>query len=395
MPMFNQSPVSGGGGLATVTLPSGATSLSAALTNTARAIRQAASHKHCIIVIDSESTSNGLAGTGSTLYPYGSNALNAATIIGESLRSAGVKVNRTRWLGQMGQQSLGGGSQNGLVDPRVGGTYSETMNSGLVCGGWQTIASGAKRSYTVDEPVDRAQLVLITNSGSTPGTITLDVNGGSALYSYVENVNGSTVVSAPINLGALLKHGDVINVNAVGGAVFEIGVMAWNSHQPGVTLINNGASGKSASQGAATGGYNSKSLYAALNTAGTPASMVLISLILNSLADSSATYRGYLQTMYTAIKAASSATDVVFYDGPQCSSAQTNAANFPVRLVDATVIAAANSCVYISMNSVFGASPGTGNTWYVADNVGHMTALGYEEMYRGLARPIIDAVKSI
>lgn len=381
-------------GVATVTLPSGSATLAAALANTVRAVRQSASHKHCIILIDSDSTSNGLASATSPIYPYGGNLLNAATILGASLESAGVKVNRTRWAGQMSQQVLG--SSNGLTDPRVGGTYTETLNQSVVCGGWQTITIGNKRSYTVDAPVDRAQLILITNgAGGTPGTITVDVNGGAVLYSFNEAVTGSTVVSAPINLGALLRPGDVINVNATVGTVFEIGIMAWNSHQPGVTILNNGGSGKSAQQGAATGGFNSRSLYAALNTAGTPASLVLVSLILNSLANDSVTYQGYLQTLYTLIKAASSTTDVVFYDGPQCGAGQANSANFPTRLADAKTVAAANNCAYISMNQVFGPSPGTGNTWYIADNVGHMTPLGYEEMYRGLARPIVDAVKSI
>lgn len=383
----------GGTGSAVVTLPGGSATLAVALTNTVRAIRQAASHKHCIILVDSDSTSNGLAATASPIYPFGCNTLNAATILGASLESAGVKVNRTRWAGQMGMQLS---AEIGLKDPRVSGVYTETFNQSAVCGGWQTITVGNKRSYMVDSPVDRAQFILITQgAGGTPGTVTVDINGGAPVHTFNEAIAASTVVSAPINLGALLKPGDVINVNAAVGTVMEIGLMAWNSHQPGVTILNNGGSGKSAQQAAATGTINSRMLYSALNTAGTPAALVLVSLILNSLANDSVTYQGYLQTLYTLIKAASSATDVVFYDGPQCATAQANSANFPTRVADAKTVATTNSCAYISMNSVFGASPGTGggSIYYITDNVGHMTALGYEELYRGIARPIIDAVK--
>lgn len=381
------------GGRAIVTLPSGAASLSAVLASAAAQIRQAASHKHCIIVVESDSTSNGLAAGSSPIYPYGSNLLNGATIVGEALRAAGVRVNRTRWVGQMGQQTLA--NSGALTDPRVGGTYTETMNSGVICGGWQTITVGNKRSYIVDEPVDRAQLCFITNSGSTPGTITVDVNGGAALYSFNQNVTGSARVSAPINLGGLLKPGDVINVNATIGTVFETGLWAWNSHNPGVTIINNGGSGKSAAQGAATGGFNARSMYAALNTAGTPAALVMVSLLLNSLADTSVVYQGYLTTLYQQIKAASSTTDILFFDGPQCSVAQANSANWPTRQTDGKTVAAANNCAYISTNSMFGASPGSGggSVYYATDNVGHMSPLGYTEYYRALAAPIISALK--
>jgi hypothetical protein len=374
------SPVSGGGKRnAVVTLPSGVATLTDALRTAIDKLQQSRANRHSIVVVDGDSTASGISSPGGPM-------LGAAQAIGRVLGEAGLKVNRTAWFGY-------GASNPGVQDPRVtqGAGITFTANSSIVGGGWFTIPNGVstKLTFQCDAPVDRAILIYMTaGAGTTTGTITLDV-GGSALFSASSATTNDTKVSSVITLGSkadlyAISVGKTVSTEEVR----PLGVIAWNSADPGVSVIVNGGPGKTAS-GAVTNygssGYYSTNLYSPLG-----ADLVLISNILNNLGGL-ATLSADYDKMITAAK--TGGAGVVMFSGPQPAPAQTNYANYATVLQTCKDRAAAASVPYVSCEDFIGANPGTGNAWYIVDNVGHMTNAGYMRYFNEVGGVLADAIK--
>lgn len=373
-----------------VTLPAGAASLAAAIPNTFDKLNRSRADRPFVIAIDSDSTATGQAASTFPTFPSGE-LLGAAHIFGCALAAAGLKINTTTWMGVQGFQSLS--ANNGKVDTAVtvGAGWTESIGGNIAGGGnWINSTTTNALSFYCDQDVDTAQLVYITNAAATNGTITLDV-GGSALYSQSCNVAASTVCTAPIALGAPSRYTINIKKTIAGEIVAPIGVIAWNSRNPGVLVVNNAAPGKTMAQGAAHGGANGIGpayLYAALQP-----DLTLIHLILNSLG-ATASYATDAASLIGFAQRAGAA-DVIFYDGPQPGAGQANVANYPTIVALAKAAASAAGCPYFSASSYLGANPnGAGNTNYLAEQIGHLTPVGYTRLYSALAQPIIAALRA-
>lgn len=371
-------------GKAAVTLPAGFSALRDALPKSMDAALRARGGRHALFCIDSDSTTNGLSSAVPPAYSEG-RALNLAQLISREMSLAGIKINTTHWMGQESFQSLSGAV--GKTDSRVtvGAGWSESNQPWCVCGGyWENSTNTNKLSFYCDDQVDSAVLIYMVASGTTTGTITLDV-GGSALFSAACNVAEYTYKSSGVI--ALGKPGNyTINVGQTtnGQKIRPIGIMAWNSQNPGITILTTGCSGKAITEAAnLSSGYSAAYYYPLLQP-----DLVMLSLLLNSLGD--ATYTADLTAYAAACK--QSTNDLVLFDGPKPAPSRANYANFATIQAASKAYAAANGYAYISCTDFLGANPEATGGNYNGDNVGHLSAIGYCKYAAAMARPIVEAI---
>ena len=371
------------GGKAKVILPSGASTLRDALPKTITAALRARGGRHALICIDSDSTTNGLSSATPPAYSEG-RALNLAQLMSREMALSGIKINTTHWMGQEALQSLSGAV--GKTDSRVtvGAGWTESNQPWVLCGGYWETTNTNKTSFYCDDQVDSAVLIYMVAAGTTTGTITLDV-GGSALYSASCDGQGYTYKSSGvISLG---KPGNYqINIGQTTNTqkIRPIGVMAWNSQNPGITILTTGCSGKAITEAAnLSSGFSAAYYYPLLQP-----DLIMLSLLLNSLGD--ATYTADLTAYATACK--QSANDLVLFDGPQPAPSRANFANFATIQAASKAYATANGYAYISCTDYLGANPEATGGNYNGDNVGHLSPIGYCKYAAAIARPLVEAI---
>lgn len=381
--LFGKAPAEYG-----VTLPRGVTGLSSQLATAIDYLKRSRSDRLCVLAVDSDSTASGHASIAATHYTAG-NLLGAAHVMGRSLAEAGLKVNNTTWFGFASLQSLATIGGNGLADTRVtvGAGWTETIDNTIAGSGyWANSTTANPLSFYCDEQVDTCKLVYITNNGSTGGTITLDI-GGAALYSAACNASPNIVMTSAIALGKPDNYTININKALAASNIFVLGVIAWNSRNPGVTILSNSGPGKTIAQAVmTTAGYMSGAFYAAVQP-----DLVFASHILNNLG--AVGYQASLATLL-GLAQRSGAADVVVYDGPQAGASAANYTNQATRLAEAKAAAAAANCAHLSCADYLGPNPSTGNVNYLAENVGHLTPLGNTRLYTALAQSLTAALRA-
>lgn len=351
-------------------------SLSALMPNFTEGFRQGRGGLHSIGLLYGDSTTAGYEGT------YADTKIDSiSNTIARVLRRSGVTVNTCNF---MGTQNIG--ANPAVYDPRIALGPFTIVNMGAIgrAALIQNTNDAAAFSFKCDQAVDTCTMYYLSDPGGSNGTMTLDI-GGSALAT-VDCALARAIRKTTVSLGATGFH--TINVKrATNGPIYLMGLVCWNSRDPGVSLVN--------------GGWGTATVadFASVVDPWTPANSVAtiapafvgISLLINNwiAATNIATFTASTTSLITACKNGG-ASDVFLWSGPQSDASQAALATQANYLNAYQALAAGRSVPYIDCSGVIGANA-TANTNY-SDTVGHLTRKGYALLGETIGTSLLTAI---
>lgn len=144
----------------------------------------------------------------------------------------------------------------------IGSGWSINPNVAYLGGALVTGASGAAGAYTITPKGDKQgydRVRVIYGRNTTGGTVTVNVSGSSV---GTINTNGANaVLSADFTVPYSASTAPITFTGPTGGTIFILGVIWWDSTDPGVIVMSAGASGATVAQAISTG--NEWTAYAA------------------------------------------------------------------------------------------------------------------------------------
>lgn len=215
------------------------------------------SHWRACIAAISNATGNCtiMATIDSTTMGYGSNGALVskswtfwlAQDLNQEFNTRGIFANQNSFCGY-GQSSAPG--ERIQDDPRISpGSWTEQGSTGTIytAGGalLTSIATGTPFVYTPGQPVDTFK-VIYNGSGTATASATVTATGGTA-----QNMSGATTtVLSAIASAALVSSANTLTMNytGTGGSFFNDCVIAYNSTQSNINIINAGFYGSVTSQ---------------------------------------------------------------------------------------------------------------------------------------------------
>lgn len=349
----------------TITLPTGVASMADALPKLRSAIAQARTGRHCKI---------GLTWDSIGWYNRASN--NTLRAIQNAFEQLGLKVNRCNWLGNGNTTSIGVADLPTL-DSRITLDPEVTVGAGLSFGygDYRCSTVGKGVQFQCDEPVDTCVVIYRQNASSFPAPFTVDIGGSVLATSGAGQAEGVYLLTVP--LGSMGFHKIYTKHAGTGGQQQGpiMGMMCYNSRNPGLTVLNLGWAGaKSSDLANATTPSKIGASYAALACDG----VLVYEQINDWLANTDLTTRN--ASMATIISQAKNNgnTDVVLVNGPQSNAAAVSA---PLARQDAyfaadVTVAATAQIPLISCRAAMGVNNGSVASPKYADDVGHPSPLG-------------------
>lgn len=359
-----------------VVLPSNSSSLSSLMRNLATAVKLARGGRHGIIVASGDSTTVGATDTHNdrrkTSFP---------NVLARQLRALGVTINTCNFLGS---GNLPNAAQLSAYDSRINlGPFVPLATGGI--GNYTFIENtnnAGPMTFACDQPVDTAVLCYLTDLVGN-GTMTLDI-GGAALGTVDCNQAKAFRVSAPIKLADVPGYYTLRVKRATNGAIFPSGVIAWNSRDPGISIINAGWSGGTIVNDTASTGWSLRESLAALAP-----DLTLINHVINEWGTGVAlnTFNTKTAELITAAKRGGLG-DVALWLGPQSAASYTSLA-VQQQYLDAYMALVNSSAVpLLDCRDVFG--PNVVGPNYV-DAIGHPTELGYAKLGEAIGRVLSSA----
>jgi lysophospholipase L1-like esterase len=227
----------------------------------------------------------------------------------------------------------------------------------------QTI--GDKFTFTPTASVDSFDFYYNTNTGQ--GSLTLDINGGSAT-----TINESATIAMHVATKTGTLGTNTLNItHSAGSNVIFTGIVAYNSAVKEVSVINAGF-------GTATAATFSDATYpfSPLNALSFLApDLTIIDLTINDAVTPTAlsTYQANLQAIITAAKVSG---DVILLGGVPSISTYAAIANQTAINNMAAAVAAKNSVNFISMIDLWGSEAAIAAVGWSYDGV-HLTGAGY------------------
>ena len=209
------------------------------------------------MVGDSTTRSQG-AGTGG-----GGNVLaiprGYAVGLTQTLNAMGLPAQDNSFFGSIYTASIAN-----AADPRLTltGTW-DNSGSPITYGGvwWHTSTAGDTESFRPTQPVDT--FVVYFLMGSTGGSFTININGGSTLFTP-STTNASFVVGSQVV--TTTRGLNTINLSNVSGNLWILGIKAYDSTQSAVDILDGGAGGAAVSDWSSVWSSTSWSAYNLLNT---------------------------------------------------------------------------------------------------------------------------------
>lgn len=323
---------------------------------------QNAGTRNATVICVGDSTTAGWGGQGSAAqtnsiaYSY---PAKLALLLGNGASSS--------WFGDKNTLIGGAGTISlPIFDARVSlGSWTQTNSSttASTLGGSMLRASsaaGGPLALTPTNPVDTFDIYWAQNV--TLGSMTAQIDSGATTPI---NENGAMGVNKTTVTAALGIH--TLNLNWVSGLVFVVGVVAYNSTQKEISIINAGWSGSDVSATAGIGwNMNTSSSWDPLTFLRTlSADLVIIDLTINgwTAANSTGTDQANTQNIITAAQATGASVLLMTGVPSQISTAPTVQQQTWVTMVKA--LAVTNNCVCIDWTANFG-------SWVAANAAGEM-----------------------
>ncbi len=373
-------------GNAGLILPSRASSIIPLLPKFNSALQQVrAKARHAVGIVLSDSTAAGYSGTTTPSYA-GARATCPVEKMLDTLASYGITVNRQNFMGDNNVTSISGTTVNSY-DPRItlgsGWAVSSLGAPGGTFGANVMVSStaGTALSFACNASVDRCVVFWASNA---TGTFTVDV-GGSALGTFSNAGNLAFNKSSPITLGGSASNYTINFKATTTTPVCIIGMMCWNSADPGVTILN-----ASWSSGKVTNfTHTETAFFVTPSLASLGHDFALISLLINDAGanTASSSFTTDTTTLINAAKAGGSA-DVILYQGPTSASSTTAFATRDAFLAIYAGLAQSLTVPLIDVYADMGQN--TGSNANFVDVTGHLTPAGKTLLGNDLAMRLLN-----
>lgn len=324
-----------------------------------------------IVLIDGDSTEAG----------YGTGTSGTNNFVGA--RKASHTAQLARMLGWQDSGFLGCGAGTDVTitqyDERLSigtGITVLASNTTALGGSWVSINNGATGVLTVtprgSRGYDRVRVIWGKKASGGATSLTVSVggtsvgtfsgNGADGVFSQDFTCNYSSP-STNITIGATSGTAD--------GQVFIIGVLWWDSTNPGVIVLNGGASGAKVADKLSTG--NPWTAFAAIPVLAPH--LVIANLWINDTqyVTAPATYKTQLQS-YNTMAAASA--DVVWMGWQVINNVNATNGQGDAIFAQMASVAATNGQQIIDLRNVFGSDYSAMNALGIFFDTAHLTAKG-------------------
>lgn len=337
----------------------------------------------CMIVRVGDSTTIGINGSGVANWP------NQGTYLASILTANGIPAYQDGYFGD--SETASGGRH--LIDSRIsiGSWQNFAAHYGL--GGLVMSSSSAGTPYTFT-PYNKTDTCVFygknNNTAGSTATLTLGSGTPQTIDQSGAIVSMISSVTATATLG---NNACVINYTGSGGQVKLYGLVAYDSTQPAVDIVDAGWWGSAAAHWACTlagglcsNGYYVRSLDTLLALA---PDLVIIKAGINDAtagAGHLTSYKTWLQTIITAMAGTS---DIILEtDNPTTGNAtQAVQDSYVSALYD---LAISNSIPLIDSYSVWGSYTTANGLGFMSDTL-HPASIGYADMARYEAAFLLKA----
>jgi hypothetical protein len=334
------------------------------------------------ICVVSDSTGFGLGSNGST-NATGQNYPPLSWPTQVANRFATDYGLKSSWQSFMGD-SVSGAPSYGSNDSRIvmGSSWSQdTTKYSLGLSTFKATTSTNSLSFLPTVNVDTFEIYYIVDAGQ--GVLQADINGsGTTTYS----TSGTQGVGKSVITGTLGSNTLHLKWSS-GGQVNVIGVIAYDSTQPSIFVINAGAPSARMSQLSTTGAAYNPGVSTVYTTIG--CDLTIVRAQINDSIDGVplATFGGYVQTV---ISAALASGDVLISDENPMNPTIYSVTN-ATQLTYADKmrsLANTNSLNFMDTFTSWG-SYATTNAAFYADAGVHPTAAGYSQISKSMAEAIV------
>lgn len=356
-----------------VTLPAGLASLGEALPIFSKAVKLARGGVHTAVAVVRNSTGVGYSQTEGNVKQRAPSPVN---VMAKHLRKLGVTVNTQNFMGD----------NNVAINGNTVDQYDPRCKPGA---GWSTVSLGCPGAnaftnttnanpftFKCDAPVDRAVFFYVTNAGASPADLTVDVGGG-VLATLTGNQAAAFRVSPVVDLAALALHSINVKATATTGCFF-VGLMAWNSMDPGISVLNIGWDGANSSNFVDQsqvwrlfGGIP------ALTAAGVSLYITGEGINDGLGAVAAATRKANLTALVTQMQTSGGGADVILQSDPPSLTNRVAQAIQDAYAIDNLAIAQARGVPFLDSGAYLGGNDSATGAVVFSDDFGHLTRYGY------------------
>ncbi|MFG6441121.1 SGNH/GDSL hydrolase family protein [Roseateles sp. LKC17W] len=375
---------------ANVYLPTGFSTYAAALPNWRAGAQQTRAGVICRIAWPGNSTAVGYGALGAANYvgiKRASPTSRLAALLDTILRPTGIES----WMGNNGSETAGGTTFN---------QYFPSLNPGA---GWVNSPQGSLGKNSLENSTTTNALPLTASVPVNTGEIfyfSKPVDGTAAFGTFTVNVDGgATLATVDCNAAKTMRKQVVtfargyhtLNVVPPGGGVYVViaGMIAYDSENPGVQVLNLGYAGGTAATLKGSGTLATSNVISTLGC-----KLIILGNLINDWVAGTnvATFKADTQTLITAAKNGGACDVVLITDiptAPGVASYATQAAY----LTAYRELAAENSLILIDWYTQSGGTYEAANAAGLMYDDRHESALGYTRKAEMVASVLAAALR--
>lgn len=336
----------------------------------------------CMIVRVGDSTTIGINGSGVANWP------NQGTYLASILTANGIPAYQS---GYFGESESGSGGRH-FVDPRINIGSWDTFSAHYGLGGL-TMSSAAPGAPYVFSPYNKTDTCVFYGKRTGTSGATATVTLGSGTPQTIDQSGSSTTLTSVTATAPLGSNACQINYNGSVGRVNMLGMVAYDSTQPAIDIVDAGWWGSAAAHWACTlagglcsNGYYVRSLDTLLALA---PDLVIIKAGINDATAGAGHITSYKTSLQTIITAMAGTSDIILEtDNPTTGNAtQAVQDSYVSALYD---LAISNSIPLIDSYSVWGSYTTANGLGFMSDTL-HPTSIGYADMARYEAAFLLKA----